>query len=96
MSEDDQTPTGEIEVTIVDTATGRRAVDRTNLFHDWESFLTAYYWGEGNAACDGNRAEHFARALGEPIPECHDCGDRRFRVDQIVRLSDGAVIYQDA
>ena len=51
----------------------------------WPNFdYSAYWWEDGNAACDCNRQSFFSHALGEDEPEDTPCGDGRF----LVRLSD--------
>lgn len=94
--ENDQTPAGTLDVYLTDTSTGLSAVLRTDWLADWATEQAAFYIGEGNFACDCNRAIWFAEAIGQAEPDDSlPCGDGRFQVYQVMRLSDGAVIYRD-
>jgi hypothetical protein len=58
----------------------------------WD-YYNDFIWSEGNFACDCNRSDFFARAVGETEDDNSPCGDELFSV----RLSDldGLVLYQD-
>lgn len=40
----------------------------------------AFIWTDGNFACDCNRADFFAQAIGEPEDENAPCGHEAFQV----------------
>lgn len=60
---------------------------------DGDEGVSEYMWGEGNYACDCNRAMFFAEAGGEDEPEDAPCGEDAFSV----RIEDdkGALLQQD-
>jgi len=86
-----------IRVTLCKVASGE-----TRTFDD-ELYTTAdydglYIWEDGNYGCDCNRYLFWERAGGrEPFEEGDElhCGSSEYRVDQIVRVSDGAVLYTE-
>lgn len=80
-------------VTIRDNSTGELRHHEDD--GAWDEF-TEFAWCEGNDACDGNRAQRFARAIGqEPPVGYHDaCTQQRF--DVFVRAkATGEQLYQD-
>ena len=66
--------------------------DKADTFgeKDGEEGLGTYMWGEGNFACDCNRAIFFA---ANDEDDEHKCGETAFSV-QIVDGS-GTIVYQD-
>lgn len=60
----------------------------------WHEY-SEFWWSEGNAACDCNRADWFAEAGAEPEPDQKDtpCGSSRFSVT--VSDTGGAVLYDE-
>jgi len=84
---------GGYTVTIRDNTSGEV---RNLEFEDaWDEF-TEFAWCEGNDACDGNRAQRFARAIGQDPPAgYHDaCTQERFAV--LVRSkATGEELYRD-
>ena len=85
------------DVTILDRQTGERGVYLTWEKPDDESGLGGleFDWSDNNNACDCNRADYLARALGREEDKDAPCGDSRYRVEQIVDSRSGAVIYSD-
>jgi hypothetical protein len=63
---------------------------------DWHD-SSMFWWTEGNAGCDCNRALFFARAVDEDEPDWDNipCGDKLYTVLDIT-LEDGRVIEVDA
>jgi hypothetical protein len=51
-----------------------------------------FYWSEGNAACDCNRALHFAWVKEEDDPD-RECGDSAY--DVVSLKKGGEVIYSE-
>lgn len=82
-----------IEVHLLDTATSRRAIfcDESK-----DADLVAYMYGDGNYACDCNRAEFFNRAIGsrEVHADCNEFGNR-ILVEKIIDVASGKIIYSD-
>lgn len=56
-----------------------------------------FIFSEGNYSCDCNRELFFYRALDRLEHEIPDggCGDKRFIVLAVRRISDGKIFYQD-
>jgi hypothetical protein len=86
------------DVYLLDTTTGERAVYRSE--HERDDLerpgqFAAFVWREGNFACGCNREHFFLRALGRPEPpiDAVACTRGRYRVERIVRVSDGKVVY---
>lgn len=48
---------------------------------------TAFYWSDGNMACDCNRSDAFRRAGGQDRDPEQGCGNNRYRV---VAVRDGS------
>jgi hypothetical protein len=83
-----------IDVHYLDTVTGERAVVREQG-HDDEGIFSDFWWSDGNGACDCNRAGEMARARGEAPPPT-SCVGTRYRIERIVRVSDGVEIYTES
>jgi hypothetical protein len=87
------------DVYLLDTQTGERAVYRSE--HEGDDpdspgTFGDYPWRDGNFSCDCNRGLFFARAKGEdPEWNAFACGDGRYRVEKIVRVSDGQQVYSE-
>jgi hypothetical protein len=82
-----------IHVTLRDTTTGEVRVWTSDI--EWGDVEhPAFIWEEGNFACDCNRAQFFARAIGAPEPTCPPCGDWRYVIDQITDAN-GVVVYTE-
>jgi hypothetical protein len=73
-------------LTLIFTVTRRSdGVQRTYRMDDvYGHSSTAYWFREGNMACDCNRAMQFARAGDEPEPEDPPCGSDKFHVGRVV------------
>ena len=78
-----------VDVHLLETATGRRAVYRDE--YAWRETLE-FQWSEGNYGCDCNRSLFFHRALNIDEPEDPACGENAFKVEKIVDL-DGKVLF---
>lgn len=77
----------QIAVHLLDTVTGERAVHNAEGW-DEEGEFADFIWRDGNWSCDCNRAVFFGH------PDC-ECGDDRYVVEKIVRVSDGVTVYAD-
>lgn len=82
-----------IRVQMLNTETGERRTFEDELYTtpDYDGL---FIWDEGNYGCDCNRHLFFGRAAGiEP----HDgvCGQGKYVVESIVRLSDGELLYSE-
>ena len=87
----------DIDVHLLETETGERAVYRTQGWDNAEDYgygFANFIWEEGNYACDCNRALFFARASGKPEPDI-TCSHDRYRVEKIVKVSTGEVVYEE-
>ena len=78
-------------IIIRDSTTGEHRA-YTESFHEDDTDTLEFLWGEGNYACDCNRALFFARAGGKPDPKNRPCGDTRYQVRVEVG---GKVIYDE-
>jgi hypothetical protein len=89
-----------IDVHYLDTETGERVVARDEFGSDDEDgTFFEFVWSEGNRACDCNRRQDFVRAKGlpeEPDDASVVCGRSRYKIERIVRVSDGVKVYADA
>jgi hypothetical protein len=68
-------------------------VTTCEVWNDW-SWSNAWWWSDGNAACDCNRGALFATAQGNALDTDIACGDS----DYEVRLTDdaaGEVLYDE-
>jgi len=91
----------EADVHLLDTLTDERAIFRSQYEQlDESGEYLEYIWAEGNFSCDCNRGTFFEQS-SEPTdddgtaPLEHPCGDGRYRVEKLVRLSDGKVLYYE-
>lgn len=83
------------KVEIVDTITGELVSYIDEAMADDSDDLLGFMWGDGNYACDCNRANFFADAKGiEHGPTQFPCGDGRYRV-KITDLETGNLLYED-
>jgi hypothetical protein len=88
----------DVDVYMIDTKTGERAVYRDKTGWDDEDGFFSFNWAEGNYSCDCNRHLFFERALGRKSgQDCEsECSEGRYRIERIVRLSDGVTVYEEA
>lgn len=78
-------------VHIRDNASGEvRCYDEVR---EWRGESDDYLWGEGNFACDCNRASFFAYAAGTTKPEGRSCGSDAYMV--WITAPDGTLLYAD-
>ena len=85
------------DVHLLDTTTGERRVYLTWEPTPDESGLGGIHfrYEDGNDACDCNRADWFARAVGEQEDASAPCGDSRYVVEKIVN-GEGVTLYSEA
>src|SRR5689334_15778879 len=89
-----------IDITILDTTTGERVTyrDEDGGYEDPDNpgEFADFIWREGNFSCDCNRSLFFRLAKGEDVDTMDaTCGDGRYVVEQIVRVSNGEVVYRE-
>jgi hypothetical protein len=87
-----------IDVHILDEQTGEVVVYKSEGYDDDDEppgTFNPFIWCDGNFSCDCNRALFFAEAAGRPRPEDSPCTETRYRIVQIVRVSDAKVVYQE-
>lgn len=80
-------------IRITDTKTGETREYKMDEYED-EDGWSSYSWVEGNYSCNDNRGNFFARAGGEDDYDL-PCGDGRFRVDAVIRDSNGEILYAE-
>lgn len=54
-----------------------------------------YYWSDGNASCDCNRARYWHLGDGSEAPEDTPCGDDGYTVLSITQDDDPTVVYAE-
>lgn len=93
-----------LEVHLRDTVTGTTGIDtKSRGWIDGDEVpghVNAFWWEEGNAACDCNRMAFLYDTAGADDPDAEEsdgypCGDGRVVIDRIVRLDTGEVIYSE-
>lgn len=89
-----------IDVHLLDTTTGKRAVYHTDHNSDQDpepGVFRDYDWRDGNFSCDCNRGDFWEEAAGEEVwgGGVSKCGDGRFVVEKIVEVLTGKVLYTE-
>jgi hypothetical protein len=86
----------DVDVHIRHVESGVTRVYRSEefLFPNDNGEWSCFNWSDNNYACDCNRALFWSRAGSEEDLEI-PCSDRKYRVDAIVRVSDGEKLYED-
>lgn len=88
-----------VSVQLKEVSTGRTVTHQIewDFNHPNAEEGLEFIFSEGNYRCDCNRELFFYRALDTPEHEIPDggCGDDRFIVLAVRRISDGKIFYQD-
>lgn len=83
-----------IHAHICDNTTGEVRKYVTDALWDEDGDM-AYYWSDGSAGCDCNRALFFGRANGEdPGEDETPCGSDRYSVN-LINPKTGEVLYEE-